>query len=53
MRYIFLLIVIYFAFKAAGNLLEAVQNNGDSQRKIDRGRYADEEIEEAKWEDIE
>ncbi len=47
------MIVLYFAFRAAGNLIEAVQNGGQSSRKLDRGRYADENIEDAKWEDIE
>ena len=53
MRYIFLMIVLYFAFRAAGNLIEAVQNSGDSRKKLNRGRYADEDIEDARWEDVE
>ena len=47
------MIVLYFAFKAAGNLLEAVQTNGSSRKQVDRGRYAEEDIEDATWEDIE
>jgi hypothetical protein len=53
MRYIFLMVILYFAFKAAGNLLEAVQDSSSSPEKIGRGGYPEEEIEDAQWEDIE
>lgn len=53
MRYIFLMIILYFAFKAAGNLIEAVSDDGRPDRRLDNGRYADADIEEATWEDIE
>lgn len=53
MRFIFLMIILYFAFRAAGNLLEAVRDERGSRDTLEESRYSEADIEEAQWEDIE
>lgn len=54
MRYLFLIIVFYFVFKAARNLLHAAQQNQTPRQQVkEKKKHADLDVEEAKWEDIE
>jgi hypothetical protein len=53
MRYLLIFILAYLAIRVFRNLASAVREDGTPVERGNEDRYADMDIEDANWEDIE